>query len=231
MITKQDILELETRRRIYNIILKYPGLHLRELSRRADISLGGLRHHLNYLKKQEYIVTKSNQRYTRYYVSKKVGKKDKELLNLLRQDVPRKIVLLLLTPGPAELYMEHIKKEQQDPSLHTMTHSKKDLVRLTKYWDKPYDNLFSLKKKRQTIDFHLKKLFEADIIEKIPVGREIKYKLKDEFRVWLFLAEYEKALTDELIDFKLFWQNNFIGNRVDAVFNVIWEIFPHPYHA
>ncbi|MCK4365849.1 MAG: winged helix-turn-helix transcriptional regulator [Thermoplasmatales archaeon] len=48
MISNENILELETRRQIYNIILENPGLHLRELSRRTNLSFGGLRHHLNY---------------------------------------------------------------------------------------------------------------------------------------------------------------------------------------
>lgn len=231
MTSNENILKLETRRQIYNIILENPGLHLRGLSRRTNLSFGGLRHHLNYLKKQEYIVTKSDPRYTRYYVSKKVGKKDKELLNLLRQEVPRKIVLLLITAGPAELYGKYTKEEQGDPSLRTIVHSKKDLVELTEYWKEPYADLFHLKKKRMTIDFHLKKLIDADVVEKIKDGREAKYVIKDEFRIWLFLADYQKSLSDELVDLKLFWHNDFIERRIDAVLNVTWEIFPHPYHA
>ena len=82
-----------------------------------------------------------------------------------------------------------------------------------------------------TIDFHLKKLIDADIVEKIKVGRETKYVIKDEFRIWLFLADYQKSLSDKLVDLKLFWQNDFIERRIDAVLNVTWEIFPHPYHA
>lgn len=231
MPSKENILDLETRRQIYDIILNNPGLHLRELSRRTELSLSGLRYHLNYLKKREYIVTKSDSRYTRYYVSQKVGKEDKKLLSLLRQDVPRKIVLMLLTAGPADLYGKYSKDEQWNPSLRTTVHSKKDLVELTRYWKKPYSDLFHLKKKRMTIDFHLQKLINADIVEKIKVGRETKYAVKDDFGIWLFLAEYQKSFSDELVDLRLFWHNDFIKRRVDAVLNVAWEIFPHPYHA
>lgn len=231
MITKKDILELETRKEIFNLILKHPGLHLRELSRRIDLSLGGLRHHLKYLRKQEYVVTKSYRRYTRYYVSKEVGKTDKELLNLMRQDIPRKIVMLLLCPGPPELYGEISKEEQWNPSLRSYIHSKKDLADLTKYWRKPYDKQFLIDKKRQTIDFHLNKLIDADIIEKFSIGKETKYKLKDIFRVWLFIANYKKALSDDLVDNMADWGIDFIEKRIDAISNVIYEIFPHPYHA
>ncbi len=38
-----DILTLEIRGGIYNFILKYPGLHLREISRRMDIPFSTLK--------------------------------------------------------------------------------------------------------------------------------------------------------------------------------------------
>ena len=231
MISHENILELEARRQIYNIILKHPGLHLRELSRTVNISFGGLRHHLNYLKKQEYIVTRSDQRYTHYYVTKKVGKKDKELMNLLRQEVPLKILLLLLLSGPADLYGKFSKEEQNNPALRTTVHSKKDLANLTDYWNKQYANLFRLKIKRTTIDFHLKKFIEADIVEKIQVGKANKYKVKDEFGIWLFLARYQTAFSDDRVNLLLFWQSDFIGKRVDAVIDTAMDIFPHPYHV
>ena len=74
---KNGILELETRRRIYNFILKNPGLHLREISRRSNIPKTTLIYHLNFLEKQGLIKTEANSRFTRYYTTNKVGKKDK----------------------------------------------------------------------------------------------------------------------------------------------------------
>ena len=231
MITTKDILKLETRKKIYNIILKNPGLHLRELSRKTDLSFGGLRHHLKYLKKNGYITIKVDRRYTRYYAVKEVGKKDKELMNLMRQEIPRKIIMLLLCEGPPELYGKFTKDELSDPSLRTFLHSKKEIANLTKYWKKPYDLEFLIDKKRQTIDFHLNKLIDTDIVEKVTDERKTKYKLKDRFRVWLFLANYKDALSDNLVNNMVSWGLDSIDRRVDAVSNVIWEIFPHPYHA
>lgn len=98
MISKENFLELENRKKIYNYILKNPGIHLQEVSRKTNISYSTLRHHLDYLKKQGLITTKSNRRYTRYYVTQKVGKKDKEIISLVREEIPRKIILLLLCP-------------------------------------------------------------------------------------------------------------------------------------
>jgi len=229
LITKKDILDLEIRRHVYNIILKYPGLHFRELSRKVNLSAGGLRHHLKYLEKQEFVTKRIYKRYTCYYISNKVGNNEKELLHILRQDVPRKIVLLLLTAGPAELYKKSYN--QKKPTIRRLIHSKKDLINLTKYWNEPFDTLFFLNKKRQTIDFHLNKLINAGIVEKIRVGREMKYQIKDEFRVWLFFANYKDAFSDELVNFKLEWHNDFIEKRTDAIFDVIWDVFPHPYYV
>ena len=108
MILKENILKLEIRRKIYNFILKYPGLHLREIKMPKTT----LRHHLNFLEKYGLIITKADHRYTRYYVIQKVGKQDKEILNLLRQETPRRIFMLLLTPGPGHIFKdEEIKKK------------------------------------------------------------------------------------------------------------------------
>jgi len=79
-------------------------------------------------------------------------------------------------------------------------------------WDK--GDLYQLKKARSTIDFHLNKLLDADIIEKVRVGKEIKYKLKDDDMIVNFLIRHKKALSNELIDTMLGWRNNMIGEHL-----------------
>jgi len=101
---KEDGSEFKTRNEIYNYILEHPGLHLGELSRRMDIPKSTIGYHLNHLKKRERLVKKSEERYTRYYIANKVGKTDKKILNLLRQTVPREIIIfLLLHPYPSQI--------------------------------------------------------------------------------------------------------------------------------
>ena len=80
MVKKED-LELETRQKIHNYILKNPGLCLNELSRKLNISKSTLNYHLNYLKKLGVIIGKSNGRYIRFYIASKVGNGDKKLIN------------------------------------------------------------------------------------------------------------------------------------------------------
>jgi len=93
---KEKSLELRTRRIIYKHILKNPGLHEREIARQLEVALGTLDYHLYYLKKKELVITKTDGHYTQYYVAGKIGKKDKKFLAVLRQKVPRKIVIFLL---------------------------------------------------------------------------------------------------------------------------------------
>ena len=92
----KDALEQENRREIYKFILKYPGLHLREISRKMNIPKSTMIYHLHYLKKRNLIVTKSESGYSRYYISYEIGRKNKVVLNILRQETPRRIILYLL---------------------------------------------------------------------------------------------------------------------------------------
>jgi len=93
---EKDLLDLETRRKIYRLILKSPGLHLRKLARELDIPLSTLDYHLYSLYKKGLITVRSGDRYTRYYVAGKIGIKSKEMMAVLRQRVPRKILIFLL---------------------------------------------------------------------------------------------------------------------------------------
>ncbi|MCK4364704.1 MAG: winged helix-turn-helix transcriptional regulator [Thermoplasmatales archaeon] len=105
---EEDVLGLKTRRKIYNHILRHPGLHERELSRQLDIPLGTIDYHLFYLKKKGILTVKSDERFSRYYVSGEVGIKDKKVLAVLRQKVSRKIVIFLLL-NPHSLHRDICK--------------------------------------------------------------------------------------------------------------------------
>jgi len=230
---RKDILKLEKRREIYNFITKYPGLHMREISRRMNIPLGSLKYHLNYLKKRDIILYINNQGYKRYYVRQNIGRKEKEILNILRQEIPKRIVLLLLIPGPGDRYKnKKTKQKAKEKPNPPCIYSKKELVDLTKYWHGPKGKLFHLPIHETTIDFHLQKLLDAEIIEKVRVGREIKYKLKYAIGTIEFLVTYNAELSDKAVDLWLSWLNFFKKSEyIDEMFNYVFEIFPHPYHA
>ena len=93
-------LELEARKIIYDFVVSSPGTHLREIQRQIDLPLGTVEYHLKYLVDREMLVEKADGNYSRYYPVGIYGSVDKKLLSLLRQEVPRRIVMkLLLNPG------------------------------------------------------------------------------------------------------------------------------------
>jgi DNA-binding transcriptional ArsR family regulator len=95
-----DPLELDTRRRIYQFLQKFPGAHMREIGREAAIPMGTLEYHLHYLVKANLLTTRQDARYTRYFPTGELSRQDKDVLALLRQKVPRQIAAhLLLAPG------------------------------------------------------------------------------------------------------------------------------------
>jgi predicted transcriptional regulator len=94
-IKKSDILQLDTRRMIYELIFSSPGLHFREMARKLDIKTGVLEYQLDILDKQELIVKKKDGYYTRYFIRDKISPQEKNIISLLRLKIPRHIVLFL----------------------------------------------------------------------------------------------------------------------------------------
>lgn len=213
-LNKDNLLKLKNRRIIYNTIEKHPGLHIRELSEKTKIPFNTLRYHLNYLVKKEIIECKHHNHFQRYYLYNRVGRKDKALINLFRQEIPRKIILLLSICEK------------------NLGYSMKEIKKLTCVWKSPYDKIFQIKKHRSTLGFHVNKLVDLDIIECKRTGKKFTYKIKDSEYIWNFLIIYQYALSDELVDIIIRWYNNYnIPMSVDYLMNNIWECFPHPYYG
>ena len=224
----RNILMLETRRKIYNSVLDYPGLHVREIERKANIPFSTVKYHLNFLQKRELIKEQASGRYTRYYITEKIGRNEKIILGLLRQETTRGVILYLLT---------HVYGSQIDMSN-------------------------GLEKHPTTIEFHLKKLLENEVVEVAepkngklrrdispqiiecePVGKEVIYILKDPFAIYDLLIAYEQSLVDDKIGrVVLDFVDDIIAggipdkvnnpkDMIDIVFDAFFEIFPHPYHV
>lgn len=88
-----NLIELKRRREIYDFIAKNSGLHMREISRIMKIPFSTLQYHLNYLEKKEFIISKDDGKYIRYYVSFQIGEKEKRILNFLRKKTTLHMIL------------------------------------------------------------------------------------------------------------------------------------------
>lgn len=107
----QKVLDLETRRKIYELIVGNPGLHMREISRQSGLLPSLVEYHLRYLIKNELVYTVKEQNSVRYYDSKEpengfdkssLNTRQKKILHLLRKKIPMTIVLLILEKGMAK---------------------------------------------------------------------------------------------------------------------------------
>ena len=100
---KDKILELETRKKIYEFVRKYSGCHFRELERKSGLAHGTLTYHLHFLVKHNLLTYKKENNTSRYFPAE--IKENTALLGVLRQTALRKIILFLLAE---ESYHEEI---------------------------------------------------------------------------------------------------------------------------
>lgn len=96
---KDELLELDTRRDIFEHIKEYPGSYLRKMQDELDLSTGQLEYHLNHLNKKGLVSREEVGNKKRYFVNEDVDYPDREILSFLRQKVPRKVLLRLTEEG------------------------------------------------------------------------------------------------------------------------------------
>ncbi len=90
-------LELASRRRIYDFLLANPGVHLRRIGHALGMSTGMLSYHLGYLERNGVLKAEEDGHRKRYFIARAFVEAQRRILAVLRQDVPRKILVELLT--------------------------------------------------------------------------------------------------------------------------------------
>lgn len=102
----EEIMSLSPRDRILSTIASNPGLHFREIQRRVGIATGALQYHLDYLKKKNMVREQKEGKFSRFYLidaDANAQEVNPMLMNLLRQDSVRKIIIFLLKRRKATL--------------------------------------------------------------------------------------------------------------------------------
>lgn len=177
------VFEVESRRRIYEGVCKFPGIHLRELSRTVDLKLNLVDYHLLYLEKRDLIYSLQDGQFKRYYPKDQLGSDmkrdvygapDKQLVGLLRQSVPFRIVILIAKSG-------------------TISH--KDLTA-------------ALRKSPSTVSHHLDKLLRAGVVSRDTDGQG--FCLADSSRIERILLSFTphpETLADGFLEI---WENLYI---------------------
>lgn len=177
------VFEVESRRRIFETVCKFPGIHLRELCRTVNLKLNLVDYHLHYLEKRELIYSLENGQFKRYFPKDEVGAgqkmdlvsaPDKPIVGLLRQQVPFRIVILLAKSG-------------------IMAHGE-----LTE----------SLHKSPSTVSHHLEKLIEADVVVRTADAKG--YRLSDPARIERILVSFNPQPFSLADGFLEIWESLYI---------------------
>src|SRR2546428_11414932 len=92
-----DGLELESRRRIYDFLVANPGVHLRRIGHALGMPTGMLSYHLGYLERNGVLKAEEDGHRKRYFIARAFVEAQRRILAVLRQDVPRKILVELPT--------------------------------------------------------------------------------------------------------------------------------------
>jgi parallel beta-helix repeat protein len=87
-IRKEDVLDHFLRGRIYEHVRKNPGSNFNSMKREFGLKNGSLGYHLSILEKQDYIKSRRDGKYTRFYpVGMKIPEKPKMILSSLQENI------------------------------------------------------------------------------------------------------------------------------------------------
>ncbi|MGA7861900.1 MAG: winged helix-turn-helix transcriptional regulator [Thermoplasmata archaeon] len=93
---EDDLLALETRRRIYTVVVRSPGLGSREIQRQTGMAWGETTYHLDRLVTAG-LVHREQGGHQDYYFAATVPLGDRTLLRLARSEASRRVLGALLT--------------------------------------------------------------------------------------------------------------------------------------
>jgi DNA-binding transcriptional ArsR family regulator len=194
--------------------------------KKVKLGEGTIRYHINYLKKTSLICEKDERGYTRYYVGDNIGCLEKEMLCILQQDLPRKIILFTLFNfgiSQTELSKE-LEKSPKTIQYHlNKLKEKKIIERAT------FDNGMMLTNRNNRY------------FRRLPAGKEIIYRLKNPYLMYDLFLKYKDTFSDDQITSSLIKYLEYISRECqprpkisdnksfDRAIGLINKIFPSPW--
>lgn len=103
--TKENVLDLDGRRALFDLVKERPGIHLRAIAETAGQAISTAEYHLHQLVKFGLLDTREEGGVKAFFPPE-IDRRDKDLLYVVRHEAPRRICAhLLLSPEatPAEL--------------------------------------------------------------------------------------------------------------------------------
>jgi uncharacterized protein YegL/DNA-binding MarR family transcriptional regulator len=90
-IRREDLLNQENRKKIYEFITENPGQHFRALQRAVDLEVGVLSHHLNVLEKEQLIVSEQDGNNRCFWAAGVKHDTDKVRLSRIQENILKEI--------------------------------------------------------------------------------------------------------------------------------------------
>ncbi len=175
-----ELLELETRRDIYNLVYSQPGLHLREIQRQLGMHVNLVEYHIHQLIGSELVVSVHQGGYNRFFPAQAPGSdrqvdrltsQEKRVLGMMRQPMPLRIMVYLLATGSSQ---------------------HKDIC----------DHLGCAP---STLTYHMKKMVKGQMVVQTTAGEGKGYHLSDRRSVARLLMLYKPAPFDQVDAFSELW--------------------------
>jgi DNA-binding transcriptional ArsR family regulator len=230
MSEKEKILEPHNRNKIYAFISKYPGVHLRQIIEKIDLSEGTIKYHLDVLLKENLIDKKEINGYKRFYKQGKNGKFEQKILAAFREKTTRFILLYLLysvVSTVTEISRE-VNKDPKTISYHINKLKEMGLVETVAY----ENGILLAKETRRRIIRDMK-------------NREILYRVNNYVLVYLYVLKYKQYFMDKETKDLLYFLSHLAEEKKDAKYieikstntyfdnyiNAFYEFFPISYCA
>jgi predicted transcriptional regulator len=169
----EDVLDLDTRRNIHDLIKKNPGIHLSKIAQLLEMRTSLVEYHLLFLEKHDIIKSDKETGYKRYYLKGHIGTKDKRYLFILRQKTVLEIILFMIKHDVTthKEILEHVNVSASTLSYHLQKLLKKEIIGVKRYGA---DRGYHIKNKDEVV---------AVLIEYKP------YRLVDGFQdIWVDLS-------------------------------------------
>jgi DNA-binding transcriptional ArsR family regulator len=226
----KDILAIDNRKKIYKLIKDYPCIHLSEIFRKIDQPEATIRYHLDYLTSHKLICKVKENGYTRYHIKEELSKEKRDVLSFINNPVCRNLILFLCIKIAAsqKQISKALEKDASTVSFHLKKLKEKEIIEPIEIKN---DRLLLEKKNITYMKCKTK-------------GRKKMYKLKNPPLIYELLISNEKIFSDDDITKALlrWFEFCFINKKytvfhdtskdeIDIIEEILFDIFPHPYHA
>lgn len=88
---------IKTQEKIYDLVASHPGLHVSKIAELLQMPRSTVEYYLRSMEKEHLLIVMKKEGYRRYYHEQStIGSQEKQILSILNQELPCKIVLYLL---------------------------------------------------------------------------------------------------------------------------------------